>query len=139
VANLPSFCRVVANVARAGDTPVGVEVWMPVRGWNGEFQPSASGFAGGAFSHAAMGDILRTGTATASTNRGHDGGGPWKLSDMTSQPYHLMADRARAILASTRTRPQLAVMNECGGVVRATPCNSCRLSPDWMPPQRGFV
>lgn len=116
VPSLPSFCRVVASVARSGHTPVGIEVWLPARGWNGEFQPSASGFAGGAFSHAAMGDILRTGTATAGTNRGHDEAGPWKLADMTSQPYHLMTDRAKAILAIYfGTRPQLSVMNECGG------------------------
>jgi feruloyl esterase len=116
VAGLPTFCRVVASVTRPGDTPVGIEVWLPARGWNGEFQPSSSGFTGGAFSHAAMGEILRTGTATASTNRGHDLGGPWKVSDMTSQPYHLMADRAKAILAIYYgTRPRLSLMNECGG------------------------
>src|SRR6202011_2298873 len=48
--NLPPFCRVQAAVKRSGDTDVTIEVWMPAAsaggfgGWNGDFQPAASGF-----------------------------------------------------------------------------------------------
>ena len=81
------------SVKRAGDTDVKIEVWMPAEKWNGDFQPAASGFAGGTIGYGGMSQILRTGAATASTNRGHDGGGPWKLSDMNDVPYHLMVEQ----------------------------------------------
>ena len=114
--DLPAFCRVTASVARRGDSDVKIEVWMPADRWNGEFRPAASGFAGGAIGYAGMADILRTRTATANTNRGHDGGGPWKLADMTGVPYHLMTARAKALLtAYYGAGPKLTVMNECGG------------------------
>src|SRR3954469_13208838 len=44
--DLPAFCRVTALASRDGDTDVKIEVWLPER-WTGEFQPAASGFAGG--------------------------------------------------------------------------------------------
>ena len=115
---LPAFCRVSGAVARTGDTDVKFEVWLPsARGaWNGEFQPAGSGFAGGAIAYAEMAEFLRAGRATANTNRGHDGGGPWKLSDMGHEPYHLTVDRAKAIVAAFYgSAPKLTVMNQCGG------------------------
>jgi len=105
--NLPAFCRVAGTVTRAGDTDVKIEVWLPAQNWNGDFRPAASGFAGGTIGYGGMADILRTGAATANTNRGHDGGGPWKLADMASLPYHVESrsttERAtRATLRTTR-------------------------------------
>jgi len=114
--DLPAFCRVTGSVARAGDTDVKIEVWMPAEKWTGDFQPAASGFAGGTIGYAGMGQILRTGAATANTNRGHDGGGPWKLSDMNDVPYHLMVEQSKAIVAAYYgSGPKFSVMNECGG------------------------
>ena len=114
--DLPAFCRVTGSVARAGDTDVKIEVWMPAERWTGDFQPAASGFAGGTIGYGGMTQILRTGAATASTNRGHDGGGPWKLSDMNDVPYHLMVEQSKAIVtAYYGNAPKFSVMNECGG------------------------
>ena len=93
---LPPFCRVTANVSHRGDTPVGIEVWLPLANWNGEFRPAASGFAGGAVTYAGMADVLKQGWATANTNRGHDAGVEWKLSDMTGVPVHLMTVTGKA-------------------------------------------
>ena len=113
---LPAFCRVAALVKRPGDTDVKIELWMPVQNWNGEFRPAASGFAGGTIAHGGMAELLRAGWATATTNRGHDGGGPWKVSDMSSLPYHLMVSKAKAIIGAYYAKgPHLTVMNECGG------------------------
>src|SRR5436190_22610402 len=114
---LPAFCRVEGVVARANDTGVKFEVWMPLQNWNGEFRPAASGFAGGAITYAGMAAILRQGWATANTNRGHDGGGPWKLSDMTSEAYNAMiAPSKRVIDVFYGTgRRALTLMSECGG------------------------
>ncbi len=93
---LPAFCRVTGLVKRPGDTDVKIELWMPVQNWNGEFRPAASGFAGGTIGYGGMAELLRAGWATATTNRGHDGGGPWKVADMSSLPYHLMVSKAKA-------------------------------------------
>jgi feruloyl esterase len=114
--DMPAFCRVTASVTRANDTDVKIEVWLPADGWNGELQPAASGFAGGTIGYGEMAQLLKKGSATANTNRGHDGGGPWKLSDMNDVPYHLMVDRARAIVSAFfGSGPKFTVMNECGG------------------------
>ncbi len=114
--DLPAFCRVTGAVKRAGDTDVKIEVWMPAQNWNGDFQPAASGFAGGAITYNGMAQQLRRGAATANTNRGHDGGGPWKLSDMNNVPYHLMVGQAKAVVAAYYgSGPTFTVMNECGG------------------------
>ena len=114
--DLPAFCRVTGSVARAGDTDVKIEVWMPGQNWTGDFQPAASGFAGGTIGYGGMAQILRRGAATANTNRGHDGGGPWKLSDMNDVPYHLMVEQAKSIVAAYYgSGPKFTVMNECGG------------------------
>ena len=116
-ADLPAFCRVTALASRPGDTDVKIEVWLPAaEKWTGEFQPAASGFAGGTIGYREMRTIAARGIATANTNRGHDGGGPWKAADMSAAPYHLMAEHARAIVAAFYNRPPaLTFMNECGG------------------------
>ena len=45
--SLPAFCRVVARIAPTSDSDIKVEVWMPVRGWNGKFRGEGNGgFAG---------------------------------------------------------------------------------------------
>ena len=114
--DLPAFCRVTGSVARAGDSEVKIEVWMPGQNWTGDFQPAASGFAGGTIGYGGMAQILKRGAATANTNRGHDGGGPWRLSDMSDVPYHLMVEQAKSIVAAYYgSRPKFTVMNECGG------------------------
>ena len=104
-----------ALASRAGDTDVKIEVWLPER-WTGEFQPAASGFAGGTIGYREMRTILARGIATANTNRGHDGGGPWKPADMSALPYHLMVEHAKAVVSAYYSGPpKLTFMNECGG------------------------
>jgi feruloyl esterase len=129
--NLPAFCRVQAAVKRPGDTDVKIEVWMPAQGWNGDFQPAASSFGGGTIGYAGMSQILRSGAATATTNRGHDSGGParWKSADISSQAYHLMVAQAKAIVnAFYGNGLKFALMNECGG---AGSRDALQLVQDW--------
>lgn len=115
-AELPSFCRVEGTVKRPGDTDVKFEVWMPTQGWNGDFQPAASGFGGGTIGYGQMARIVKGGTATVNTNRGHDGGGPWKPADMSALPYHLSVAAAKPIVAAHYGKPPaFTFMNECGG------------------------
>ncbi len=114
---LPSFCRVTAEATRPNDTAVKLEVWLPApTAWTGEFQPAASGFAGGTIGYGGMRAILGQGIATANTNRGHDGGGPWKAADLAALPYNLMVEHAKAIVSSYYGGgPKLTFMDECGG------------------------
>jgi len=113
---LPAFCRVEGAAKRAGGSDVKFEVWLPAQNWNGELRPAASGFAGGTITYAGMADYLRQGWATANTNRGHDGGGPWTLADMTSAAYHAMIAPSKALVdAFYGKAPMLTLMNECGG------------------------
>ena len=74
----PAFCRVQGSVKRAGDTDIKLEYWLPMAGWNGDFQPAAGGFGGGTIGYTgehAMVEIIKHGAATGATNRGHDNGG----------------------------------------------------------------
>jgi len=133
--DLPAFCRVTAAVKRPGDSDVKLEIWMPDQGWNGDFQPAASGFGGGTIGYgsreAGMSQFLRRGAATSATNRGHDSGGSprWKSSDIPSAAYHLMVDRGKKIVAAFYgAGPKFTLMNECGG---AGSRDALQLVQDW--------
>jgi feruloyl esterase len=127
---LPAFCRVTASIKRSGDTDVKFEVWLPVSGWTGDFQPAASGFGGGTIGYAGLSQLIRTGVATATTNRGHDAGpARWKSSDVSSAAYHAMMPPAKAIVnAFYGNRPRFTLMNECGG---AGSRDALQLVQDW--------
>jgi feruloyl esterase len=130
-ADLPAFCRVQAAVKRASDTDVKIEIWLPAQGWNGDFQPSASGFGGGSIGYGGMGQILRSGAATGATNRGHDNGGSprWKASDISSAAYHVMVEQGKKIVAGFYDKaPAFTLMNECGG---AGSRDALQLVQDW--------
>jgi len=74
-------------------------------------------------SYANMADILRTGTATATSDNGHEGGSasfalghPEKLRDFAERAGHeTLADAKLLIAAFYGKRPSLSLMNECGG------------------------
>src|SRR5271154_3967158 len=40
---LPAFCRVVATLRPVADSQIGMEVWLPVSGWNGNLQSVGNG------------------------------------------------------------------------------------------------
>src|SRR5215471_1250707 len=69
-------CRVHASVTRPGHNDrIGVDVWLPISGWNGRFQ----GVGGGAFSGGdadGMAAAVDTGYAAADTDAGHTGTSP---------------------------------------------------------------
>ena len=73
-ADLPEFCRVAATIKPTSDSDIKVEVWLPTRGWNGNFQGVGNGGWAGVISYRELGDALRGGYATASTDTGHVGG-----------------------------------------------------------------
>ncbi len=104
---LPAFCRLAAALTPASDSDIKIEVWQPASGWNGKFQAVGNGGWAGAISYAAMGQALRRGFATASTDSGHTGGSASfalghreKAIDFGHRAVHEMTVRSKAIVAA---------------------------------------
>lgn len=107
--DLPAFCRVVASVQRTPGSDVGVEVWLPVSGWQGVFHGNGNGGFGGwlASGYGPMSAGLRRGFATAVTDTGTspatslDGdaliGQPQKWRDWGRLSTHAMTVTGKAI------------------------------------------
>ena len=70
---VPQTCRVHATVNTPGVTDeIGIDVWMPVDGWNGRFQ----GVGGGGYSTGSPNSLagpVAAGYSAASTDGGHTG------------------------------------------------------------------
>jgi len=69
---LPAFCRVYANISTSSSSATLFEVWMPLETWNGRFLTAGNGGAAGGVNYPALGQGLRAGFATCSTDGGHN-------------------------------------------------------------------
>jgi feruloyl esterase len=105
--DLPAFCRVAATLKPTSDSDIKIEVWLPATGWNRKYQAVGNGGWAGSISYPAMGQALRLGYATSSTDTGHTGGNgsfalghPEKLIDFAWRSEHEMTLRAKAIVAA---------------------------------------
>jgi feruloyl esterase len=112
--DLPTFCRVVAQIKPSKDSDIGIEVWMPASGWNGKFLGVGNGGWSGDIPRQAMGRELVRGYATAGTDTGHRGGGddasfayghPEKLIDFAYRSVHEMTVQAKAIVTQFYGKP----------------------------------
>jgi len=120
---LPAFCRVLAQLKPTTDSDIGIEVWLPVSGWNGKFLAVGSGGWGGSIAYSAMADGLRRGYATSATDDGHTGdsasfvmGHPEKFIDFAYRAEHEMTVEAKALIKSFYGRdPQHSYWNGCSG------------------------
>ena len=113
-ADLPAFCRVAATLKPSSDSDIKIEVWLPASAqgsgeagpaWNGKYQAVGNGAWTGAIGYAAMGDALRRGYATSSTDTGHVGGSasfamghPEKAIDFAYRSEHEMAVKSKAVI-----------------------------------------
>lgn len=121
--DLPAFCRVTATIKPSSDSDIKAEFWMPVTAWNGRLQPTAAGVFLGSINYAGMANILRNGSATATSDNGHEGGSgsfalghPEKLKDFAYRAGHETAVDAKILAkAFYGNGPALTLMNECGG------------------------
>jgi feruloyl esterase len=109
---LPAFCRVAATLKPTPDSDIKVEVWMPMRSWNGKFEAVGNGGWGGAIGYKAMAEALRRGYATAATDDGHEGEGgafvlghPEKFIDFAYRSEHGMTLLAKAMIHSFYSEP----------------------------------
>ncbi len=105
--DLPAFCRVAAALKPTSDSDIKIEVWLPASGWNGKFQAVGNGGWSGNIVYPAMGQALRRGYVTSSTDTGHTGGSgsfalghPEKLIDFAWRSEHEMTVTAKAIIAA---------------------------------------
>jgi feruloyl esterase len=120
-ADVPAFCRVSATLKPTSDSDIRVEVWLPVSGWNGEYEAVGNGGWAGAISYSAMADAVRAGYATSSTDTGHEGatgtfalGHPEKVVDYAYRSEHEMTLKAKAIIqAFYGAAPHYSYWNGC--------------------------
>src|ERR1022692_3133021 len=118
---LPTFCRVAATLKPTSDSDIQIEVWLPASGWNGKFQAVGNGGWAGSISYSAMGQALRRGYATASTDTGHTGGSARfalghheKLIDFGYRAVHEMTLKSKSIVAAFYgDAPKLSYWNGC--------------------------
>jgi feruloyl esterase len=116
IANLPPFCRVAGEIAPTSESRILFEVWMPLENWNGKFAGVGNGGWAGTISYGPLGDQLRRGYATSSTNTGHEAAPgvnaarfafekPEQLIDFAYRAHHETAMRAKAIVQSFYAKP----------------------------------
>ena len=109
IQNLPPFCRVAGVLTPTPQSRILFEVWMPIEHWNGKFAGVGNGGWAGTISFGALGDQLRRGYATASTNTGHDASPgiasarfayehPEQLIDFAYRAHHETAGAAKALV-----------------------------------------
>lgn len=109
IANLPPFCRVAGVIAPTKASHIRFEVWMPLEKWNGKFSGVGNGGWAGAISYGGLGDQLRRGYATASTDTGHEAAPgiemarfafehPERLIDFAHRAHHETALNGKALV-----------------------------------------
>jgi feruloyl esterase len=119
--NLPAFCRVAATLRPTSDSDIKIEVWLPAANWNGKYQAVGNGGWAGSIVYTALGDALKRGYATSSTDTGHVGGTakemlghPEKLIDYSYRAIHEMTVKAKAVTeAFYSSSPRLSYFVGC--------------------------
>jgi feruloyl esterase len=73
-ANLPAFCRVQVTSKPSADSDIKIEYWLPVAGWNGNFEANGNGGWSGSITANTLATGMQRGYVAAMTDTGHDGG-----------------------------------------------------------------
>ena len=119
--NLPAFCRIAATLKPSSDSDIKIEVWLPAANWNGKYQALGNGGWAGSILYTALGEALKRGYATSSTDTGHVGGTakgmlghPEKLIDYSYRAIHEMTVKAKTITeAFYSNAPRLSYFVGC--------------------------
>jgi feruloyl esterase len=123
IQDLPSFCRVAANLKPTSDSDIRIEVWLPSSNWNGKFLAVGSGGWGGSINYDDMADALRRDYATSSTDDGHSSSGasfivghPEKFIDFAYRAEHEMTVEAKTLINAFYGREaRYSYWNGCSG------------------------
>jgi hypothetical protein len=121
--SLPAFCRVQAVSRPSRDSHIGIEVWLPLAGWNERYLGAGNGGYGGSFNYYRLGEGLNDGYVVSSTDTGHRGaasdrswaeGNPEKQLDFDYRAVHETATTAKALIAAFYRRgPQRSYFSSC--------------------------
>ncbi len=71
--HLPEFCRVQVMATPSTDSAIPIEVWMPVKQWNGKFRGQGNGGFAGSIDFFGPAVALMQGYASGATDTGHSG------------------------------------------------------------------
>jgi feruloyl esterase len=111
-AGLPAFCRIEIVSRPAPGSAIGIEVWLPLAGWNGKLEGVGNGAWAGSISHSAMAGALAAGFAVTSTDTGHIGNSIGfarenedKQIDFAFRAVHEMTVIAKALVTAFYERP----------------------------------
>ncbi len=121
-ADLGAFCRITTTTTISPAAQSKTEIWLPIERWNHDFQLAPGGFYGGGMSYGRMREILRSGSATAASDSGIEGGlpaliqHPEVLKNVASAPFHAMIEQGKTLISAFYgASPRLTLMDECGG------------------------
>ncbi len=103
--DLAAFCRVQVTSKPSSDSDIKIEYWLPVSGWNGNFEANGNGGWTGSISDSTLATGMRRGYAAAMTDTGHEGGSasfamghPEKVIDFGYRAVHEMAITGKALI-----------------------------------------
>jgi len=121
--DLPTFCRVRAEMKPTGDSLIMIEVWMPAENWNGKYEQLGNGGLAGSINLFLLGSEMKKGFATAGTDDGHEGQGtdgswakghPEKVIDFGYRAVHETSLKAKRIIAAYYQKsPRYAYFSGC--------------------------
>ena len=104
-ANLPAFCRVQVTSKPSADSDIKIEYWLPVAGWNGNFEANGNGGWTGSITANTLATGMQRGYAAAMTDTGHEGGSasfamghPEKVIDFGYRSTHEMATTGKTLI-----------------------------------------
>src|SRR5882672_10862916 len=138
-AALPSFCRVAMTLTPSADSNIGIEVWLPLSGWNGKYEAVGNGGWAGTIGYPALAKGVKRGYATSATDTGHSGssasfalGHPEKLIDYAYRSEHVMAVAAKGVVrAFYGNTPSRSYFNGCSTGGRQALIEASRFPDDF--------
>ncbi|MFL5640063.1 MAG: tannase/feruloyl esterase family alpha/beta hydrolase [Gemmatimonadaceae bacterium] len=120
---LGAFCRVQAIARPSSDSEIRMEVWLPAIDWNHRYLGVGNGAFGGSINYYRLGESLRSGYASSSTDTGHRGAPsesawavnhPEKQADFDYRAVHETAQTAKALIqAFYDTVPRRSYFSAC--------------------------
>lgn len=138
---LAPFCRVKAVAKPSADSNIKIEVWMPVRGWNGRFQGQGNGGFAGEIDYHLLGRAISEGYASAGTDTGHAASGTdakWalghheKIIDFGYRAIHEMTQVGQALTqAFYGERPRHSYFASCSNGGRQALMEAQRFPADY--------
>jgi Tannase and feruloyl esterase len=104
---LPAFCRIVVKATPSSDSNIGIEVWMPLDGWNGRLAGLGNGGFAGVIDDVGLAAAVAKRYAAVATDAGHTGspadaswafGHPEKVTDFGHRGIHEMTRVAKLVV-----------------------------------------